>query len=97
MITISSQFSHHDSHVTNQGNVGLEPDSQSPLALALASVQCLCIAAPGPFDLLNVFQDHVMESDLGQEGSGDHSSVQPLPHQESDAPSNRLPYPTLIT
>lgn len=64
MITISSQFPHHDSQITNQGNVGLEPDSQSPLALALASVQCLCITAPGPFDLLNVFQDHVMERDI---------------------------------
>lgn len=61
MITISSQFPHHDSHVTNQGNVGLEPDSQSPLALApaLASVQCLCIAALGPFDLLDIFRDYV--------------------------------------
>lgn len=64
MITISSQFPHHDSQVTNQGNVGLEPDSQSPLALALASVQRLCIAAPGPFDLLNIFEDHVMQSDI---------------------------------
>lgn len=64
MITISSQFPHHDSQVTNQGNVGLEPDSQSPLALAPASVQCLCIAAPGPLDLLDVFEDHVMKSDI---------------------------------
>lgn len=64
MVTISSQFPHHDSHVTNQGNVGLEPDSQSPLALALASVQCLCIAAPGPFDFLDILQDHVMQSDI---------------------------------
>lgn len=67
-MTISSQFPHLHSQVTIQGNVCLELDSQNPLALALtlalASVHCVCIVVPGLFDLLNVFQDHIVESDI---------------------------------